>query len=245
MSTTPKSVGLSKEAEDAIEKCAQRIAGEKDGPYFRELLTELVQNHAIPSELLEHIPIPASEAGKTRFDQLYDAAMALVFPGYRRETLERLLGPSEERVGKLWRILLPEKFQMAHVMIRARTFQEAFALGCDYACRSSLRMFGKIPTDLTIRVSFMSERSLRRLLDIRWANRSSKRVQLKLVGREFTDRQLNGARLVALGHPKNPRHSVIKYTEKKDLDRVRDKKGLSRKSSVEHESYKKTADSEE
>jgi hypothetical protein len=230
---------LTPKIEEAVRRCAKRIAGAKDGQYFTELLTSLVLNHAIPVELLEHVPAPAGEVGKTRFDQLFDASMALVFPGYRRETLERLLGPTEERVGKIWRVLLPDRFQIAHVLIRARTFQEAFALGCDYACRASLRAFGKIPTDLTVRVSFMSERAIRRLLDIRWANRSSKRVQLKLIGREITDRQMNGARLIALGHPRSPKYSVVKYTERKDLDRVRKKKGLSRISSVEHESYER------
>lgn len=230
---------LSKEALDAIEECVQRIAAQKDAPYFRHMLTELVENHAIPAELLKHIPIPAGEAGKTRFDQLYDAAMSLVFPGYRRETLQRLLGPAEPIRGKIWRVLLPERFKMTHVLIRARTFQEAFALGCDYACRASLRMFGYIPVDLTIRVVFMSERAIRRMLDIRWANRSHKRMQLKLIGREFTERQIKGASLVALGHPKDTRYSIIKYTEKKDLDRIRQKCGLVRESAVEYESYRR------
>ena len=230
---------LPAEAAEAVEKCVGRVAARKDAPYFRYFLTELVANHAIPAAILDQVPVPAAEAGKTRFDQLYDAAMSLVFPGYRRETLERLLGPLEGRGGKVWRILLPDRFRMVHVLIRARTFQEAFSLGCDYACRASLRIFGKIPTDLTIRVVFMSERAIRRMLDVRWANKSNKRKELKLVGREFTERQLNGARLVALGHPKDARHSVVKYTEKKDLDRVRTSAGKTRTSAVEHESYRR------
>jgi hypothetical protein len=230
--------GLPAEAAEAVERCVVRMASKKDAPYFRHFLTELVANNALPAEILEHVPVPASEVGKTRFDQVYDAAMALVFPGYRRETLERLLGPLEGRGGKVWRVLLPERFRIAHVLIRARSFQEAFSLGCDYACRASLRAFGKVPVDLTIRVVFMSERAIRRMLDMRWANKHRKRQQLKLVGREFTDRQVNGARLVALGHPKDPKHSVVKYTEKKDLDKVRKSRGMTRTSSVEHESYR-------
>ncbi len=231
----------SQQVVDAVEACVSRMASKKDAPYFRHLLTELVTNHAIPAELLEHVPVPAGEAGKTRFDQLYDAAMALVFPGYRRETLERLLGPLDGRGGKVWRILLPDRFRMVHVLIRARTFQEAFSLGCDYACRASLRVFGRIPADLTIRVVFMSERAIRRMLDVRRANRANKRKELKLVGREFTDRQLKGARLIALGHPRDPRHSVVKYVDKKDLDRARRSAGTARVSAVEHESFRRPA----
>jgi len=240
MKDAPKApTKLPPEAVEAVEECVRRIAARKDAPYFRHFLTELVGNHAIPAGLLEHVPVPAAEAGKTRFDQLYDAAMSLVFPGYRRETLERLLGPLEGSGRKVWRILLPDRFRMVHVLIRARTFQEAFSLGCDYACRASLRIFGKIPTDLTIRVAFMSERAIRRMLDIRGANKSNKRKQLKLVGREFTERQLNGARLIALGHTKEARHSVVKYTEKKDLDRIRTHAGKTRTSAVEYESYRR------
>lgn len=223
---------------ESVDKCVDRISAKKEAPYFRQFLTELITNNAIPLELLEHIPVPVSEIGKTRFDQIYDAAIALVFPGYKRETLEKLLGPLDGKGGKIWRVLLPERFRIAHVLIRAKTFQEAFALGCDYACRASLRMFGTIPVDLTIRVVFMSERSLRRILDIRWANKNKKRLQLKLVGREFTAKQLNGARLLAMGHPKDPKYSIIKYVEKKDLDVIFSSRGLIRKSSIEQESHK-------
>jgi hypothetical protein len=230
---------ITQEEIQAIEECLKRMSAKKEAPYFRHLLTELIQNQAIPIKLLEQIPIPPGESGKTRFDQLYDASMALVFPGYRAATLEKLFGGEEFKGGKIWRVLLPEKFKMVHVLIRAKNFQEAFAFGCDYACRASLRMFGSIPVDLTIRVVFMSERAIGRMLDLRWANRNNRRQKLKLVGRELTEKQINGARLIALGHPKDPKYSVAKYADKKDLDKVRKYKGLTRYSMIEHESYKR------
>jgi hypothetical protein len=226
------------ELKDAVEKCIRRIAGPTEAAYLRVLLLEVVRNNAIPISLLDHIPAPAAEVGKTRFDQLYDAAVALVYPGYSKETLERLLGPVPKKGVKIWRVVLPEKFKIAHVLIRAESFQQAFALGCDYACRMSLRLYGRIPVDMTIRVIYMTERALRRHLELRWANRTSRRRKLKLEGREITQRQLNGVRLFALGSTKSPLYSVARYCEKKDLDRVRKFKGLSRESSVESESRK-------
>lgn len=227
------------EIERAIEACVARVATKKDAPYFRGLLSGLVANHSVPVELLEHVPVPSRDAGKTRFDQLFDAAMHLAFPGYRRETLERLLGPIEGKGTRIWRVLIPERFQVAQVLIRADTFPQAFALACDYVCRVSVRLYQKVPLDLTVRVMFMGERALRRYLSMRWASRTNKRRQLKLVGREFTYRQVNGARLAALGHPKDPTHSVVKYAEMKDLQRLRESRGVSRSSAVEAESHKK------
>jgi len=236
-----KSPDLPSDAEikEAVEKCVKRIAGPKEASYLRVLLLEIVRNQTIPMKLLEFIPMPAAEVGKTRFDQIYDAAMALILPGYTKETIEKLLGPSPGRNTKIWRIILPEKFKIAHVLIRADSFQHAFALGCDYACRMSLRLYGKISVDMTIRVIYMTERALRRHLELRWANRTSRRRKLKLVGREISQRQMNGVRLFALGSPKNSLYDVARYCEKKDLDRIRKTKGLSRESLVETESRRK------
>jgi hypothetical protein len=223
-----------------INRCLKRLRSGKDAPYFRSLLEAMVYQGVIPLDLLGTVPLPAQEAGKTRFDQLYAAAMTLVFPDYREETLRRFLGPDAKAdEGKIWRICFPEKFNLAHIFMRAETFQQAFALGCDYACRLSMRVFATIPADLTIRVMFVSERSLRRFLDMRWASKTHVRMQLKLVGREFTPRMLQGARLAALGRPSDPMHSIAKYAEIKDLGKIRKSKKLMRMSSVESESFRK------
>lgn len=226
--------------EDALRDCAKRASTPKERKYFLEMIRELVENNAIPLELLEHVPVGADKAGKTRFEQVYDAAMHLAFPGYNEKTTERLFGPrAKEMAGtKIWRIMLPAKFGLSHVLIRARTMQEAFALGSDYACRMSLRIHRKIPADLTVRVQFVSDSALRRILDIRWANRKNKRRQLGLVGREFTPKEVAGARRVAMGRPSQPCYSIFRYAEEKDLLRVL-KGGKTRISAVETESFRR------
>ena len=236
ISTTPPSKA---EIDRAIDLCVKRFGTRSDADYFRLLITELVKNQTIPIQLLEEIPVRAQKAGKTRFDQLYDAAMALVFPGYRKDTLVRLLGDEYRQGTKVWRIVFPTNLGISHILLRAETFQEAFALGCDYACRISLRKKAKIPVDLTIRVMFMSERALRRYLDMRWASRTLKRKQLKLVGRDLTPKQIHGARLAALGTPSQPMYRIARYAEMKDLQRIRESKGVIRESSVESESFRK------
>ena len=217
-----------------------KIMGPKDREYFRSMFQDLVNNHTIPLEMVKLIPVVPREAGKTRFDQIYGAAMALLFPEYEKKTLERLLGPSFIPGIKIWRVLVPESYGIAHVMIRARTYQEAFALGCDYACRISLRLYRKLPVDLTLRVMFMSERSIRRYLDVKWNNRKNVRKKKKLVGREISNKQLNGARISALGHPSRDDYSIVHYSERQDLARILKSRGIVRKSLVESESFSKT-----
>jgi hypothetical protein len=232
---------------DLLDKCLKRMTGSKDYIYFKQLLSKIIDGNSIPAELLETIPKTVIAAGKTRFDQLYDMAMYLVFPRYKEETLKKLLGPEVEIKNniKIWRIMLPDSFKMSHVLIRAHSYQSAFALGCDYACRMSLRIYGKIPTDMTIRVQFVSEKAIRRMLNLRWANRANKRKNLQLVGREYTGKELIGARLAAVGHPKQQHYSIARYAENKDLKRLLSKKDVARVSSVETEIFNKPKINEE
>lgn len=229
---------MTKEDLEKFEEYVDRVSSSKDRPYIKEALRDMVLNNTIPLKVLRDVPLPPRKVGKTRFDQLYAASMALVFPGYRETTLGRLLGPiGFDPEIKVFRAIFPEKFKITHILLRARTYQEAFALACDYACRVSLRLFKKIPPDLTIRVLFMSESSLRRHLSIREVTKTKKRQQLKMEGRQFTDKQLKGARLAALGPPSNPEYSIFKYSETKDLTRLRNS-GVTRTSSIETESYR-------
>lgn len=243
---SPRQKPLSKEEREeklqkALDEAVKRMAsGKREKEYFRPLLEDLVRNNAIPVELLSSVPERPSEVGKTRFDQLYDAAMDLAFPGYRKETLQRMLGPDQVRPGtKVWRVVFPEKFGLSHVLIRAETFQEAFALGCDYACRASLRTHRKIPSDLTVRVMIVTERALRRKLDMRWANRVKKQNHFKLEARIFTPKELAGARMAAMGHPKDPARRLARYVESKDLLTVAKRKGVTKTTVVEAEVIKK------
>jgi len=225
--------------DQAIEKCLKRFRGASEKQYMASLLKLLLMRNAIPLELLESVPASSKDTGKTRFDQLYDAAISLAFPSYRHETLERLLGPqaSITEQTKIWRVVLPPRFKLAHVLIRANSYQEAFALACDYACRASLRVHGKIPTDLTVRVMFVTEKAIRRRLDMRWANRVNKRRQLQLVGRMYSPKEIQGARLAAFGYPSNSNFRLARYVEVKDLGKIRKAKGLVRVSSVESEVF--------
>ena len=223
----------------AVEKCVRRFRGLKEKQYLSSLLRLMLVNNTIPIELLDSVPAPPSEVGKTRFEQLYDAAMSIAFPSYREETLEKLLGPkagvTEET--KIWRVILPPRFKMAHVLIRADSYQEAFALACDYVCRVSLRVNGKIPSDMTIRVMFVTEKAIRRRLEMRWANRVNKRRQLQLVGRVYSPKEVQGARLAAFGYPSHPNFRIARYLEMKDLGKIARTKNLIRISSVESEVF--------
>src|ERR1043165_1576601 len=109
---------LSCEVREALERASLRISGPKDRPYVLQLLTRVVENNAIPADLIDLIPIRAGSAQKTRFDQLYDAAMFLAFPSYRKETLQKLLGPDWEAKSKvkIWRVIFPESFGLSHVL---------------------------------------------------------------------------------------------------------------------------------
>jgi len=223
-----------------LEAFVRRVSSPKEREYVRVMLRELIENNAIPLDLLEWVPAPAGRAGKTRFDQLYDAAMCLAFPGYREETLGRLLGPTakDRPRTKIWRAMFPPKFRLSHVLLRASSFQEAFALGCDYACRMSLRLNRKIPVDLTLRIQFVSEKAVRRMLEMRWANRVKRRKQLQLVGRQYTPKEVMGARLVALGDPEKPEYSIAKYAEARDLRKILRERDRARVSSVETETFR-------
>lgn len=228
-----------KRQEALFEKHLKRMTSPSERPWVAEMLRDFLKNNVLNLDLLEFIPQSPINVGKTRFDQLYDAALSLVFPGYREQTLERLLGPTykDRPDTKIWRCIFPERFGLTHVMIRAASFQEAFALAADYACRMSLRIYRKIPTDLTVRVQFVSEKALRRTLDMRWANRVNKRNQLKMEGREFTPKEITGARLVALGHNLQSCYSIFHYMEARDLKRILKHKNQFRVSSVETETF--------
>ena len=77
---------------DYIDRCVLRMSGKQDEEYFRELLTEMVRNNAIPASILDSIPFHPTAVSKTKFDQIYDAALHLAFPEYSLSTLKKLLG---------------------------------------------------------------------------------------------------------------------------------------------------------
>lgn len=227
------------EVKRAVSEYSRRAFSHKERPEMEAMLFELVTKGILPLRLLEEIPAPPGKVGKTRFDQIYDAVMALVFPGYAEDTLRSLLGPDHGTDVKVWRVMFPPKFGLTHVLIRASSFQEAFALGCDYACRMSLKMERSIPTDLTMRVAFVSERGIRRMLQLRWYNKAAKRDKLKLVGRTYSSKEVTGARICALGRPEDRGFSIFKYVEAQDLRKILKERDELRLSAVENELFRK------
>lgn len=230
---------MSDDVRQKVAAYAKKIFSFKERPEFEAMLQELISNHALPLSLLDHIPAPPEQVGKTRFDQIFDAAMFLVFPGYEPETLQKLLGPDHDPNVKIWRVMFPPKFGLSHVLIRATSLQQAFALGCDYACRMSLRLDRKIPVDLTLRISFVSERAVRRALQLRWFNKVARRNKLKLVGRVFSSKEVTGARLVALGRPDRSPYAIFRYAEARDLRKILRERDEMRLSSVESEIFRR------
>jgi hypothetical protein len=222
---------------EVIQYLKKNIGLEKDTEYFKNMIVDLIINNAVPIELIKNVPQKALKIGKTRFDQLYDASMSLAFPSYGEDTLSKLISESTEDT-KIWRAIYPEKYKLSHVLIRAVSYQEAFALACDFGCRMSLRMYRTIPSDMTIKVSFMSEKAIRRYLKIKWANRLNKRRKLQLIGREFTAKEISGAKLIALGN-KDSKYSIVKYSEKIDLARISKNHGQTRVSKIEQESLRR------
>lgn len=233
--------------EEAISRYISRVGGDRDG-YIATLLRGLIREGSIPPKLLDSVPVRAAQAGKTRFDQAYDAASYLAFPSYSDNTLKKLFGPIEgDKETRLWKVMLPKRFKIAYAVVRATNFQDAFALGCDYACRVSLRLYHVIPEDLTVRVVFMSDSSVRRYLRVNMSNRKirmNKRSQKK--ERTVTAKQINGARICALGHPPgDPNRHIARYSDKKDLLRILHESEKVKTSKVITESFMKKTPFEE
>lgn len=216
---------LSEEEKNFIQKSLS-FMGSRYKEYYEPLLTEMVRNYTIPASLLSDVPKQPGDIGKTRFDQLYDASMELAFPGYSKQVIDELFGDGNANPFiRIWRVIIPQEYGIANVLIRAETYQDAFALACDYVCRTHLRIHGKIPSDISIRVMFMSDGSMRRFLSFRVANKMNGRKKYNLIGRELSLKQMYGARMFALGHLRNnPRRSLAKYVENKEMTRLKNTK---------------------
>lgn len=221
-----------------IDECVRRIGRPTDQEAFREILTALVENNAVPASLLTTVPQRSTKAGKTRFDQIFDACMFLAFPEYRPIVVDKAFGPTASPDMKLWRALFPKEYGLSHVVLRARSFQEAFALACDYACRLSLREKHRIPTDMSIRVQFMADISVARMLAIRKAVKDRTRLASNLRGRRYSAKAVIGARLVAIGRKDGNNYSIFKYAEDKDLKRIAELRAEVRVSAVEVETFR-------
>ncbi len=226
------------EAQKVIEECVRRIGRPTDRDAFREILTGLVKNNVVPISLLTTVPQRSGKAGKTRFDQIYDACMFLAFPDYKPLTRDRAFGPEAPEDMRYWRALFPKEFGLSHVILRACSFQQAFAFACDYACRLSLREHRRIPDDLSVRIQFVSDSQAARMLDIRQAVRHRTRIASNLRGRQYSAKDIIGARLVAIGRKEGDGYSIFKYAEDKDLKRIAELRAEVRVSAVDVETFR-------
>ena len=226
------------EREKAIEKCLRRIYPGRGREAFRDFLRGLLDQNALPLELLEDVPERLGKAGRTRFDQLYDACMFLAFPTYRGITNRKAFGPDAPGDMRLWRAIYPRELGVTHVVLRARSFQEAFALACDYACRLTLRDQKRIPVDLTVRVMFIGDYAVSRMVAIRHAVRGRTRSNRQTgPGRTFSRKDILGARLVAIGRKDGDAYSIFRYVEDRELKILFSKKGITRVSAVDIETF--------
>lgn len=215
--------------EEALKRYRKRV-GEQKYSYLEDLLRDLMKRSLFPIELLDKVPEPAYKSGITKFDQIYQAAMFFAHPQYSGYTHEQLTGSKEPSDLRVWQVIIPPGLGPNHVLIKANSYQEAFALGCDYVCRASLRVNKKIPTDLNIRVIYVTNRELKYMLKVKDQNKLKNRrkrehqSEKKKTYQKFSRRQIIGATAVALGHDKKSEmYSILKYIDKKELDIIQKK----------------------
>lgn len=232
-----KKLPRAKSPTELVEECVRKIASPKEREAFRDFVQSLLDKNALPADLLDVFQ-RAPAVGKARFDQFYDACMFLAFPEYRPMVKERAFGPTASQDLRFWRALFPKALGLSHVVLRATSYQEAFAFACDYACRLSLREHKRIPTDMTIRVIFMSDKSASRMLDIRHAVRDATRKASNLKGRKYSSKDIMGARIVAIGRKEGKNFSIFKYAERGDLKRIMSQRAEMRTSAVDIETFR-------
>jgi hypothetical protein len=226
------------EIETIIENRLKSLGSKTDKEYFKKFMNELVANKCLPPQLLNDIPVKSDISGKTRFDQLYDATMLLSYPEYSESVQTHLSEPPDPDM-KVWKAMFDRKYKVSSVLLKARSYQEAFGLAIDYLCRISLRLYQVAPLDATVRVAYCSEKFLRRYFAIRISSKQNRRALHNTKAKSFTPRQVNGARMAALGFPPSDgRRSIVKYSEYKDMLRMQ-KKGVNKTSAVLGESFKR------
>jgi hypothetical protein len=230
------------EQEQTLERHLKKHYRPEARAVFKSFFRRLLANGSLDIEHLKLVPNPVKDAKKTTFDQVFEACMEVAFPPYSEKLVADLFGPEYEksRDVKLWRCLFPKKFGITHVIVRAETFQQAFALASDYACRVSLRMYQKLPIDLTIRVSKMSSKALAETVRLRKANRKIKLRQRNQKGPAYTTKEILGARIVACGHNRQPEFRIFHDQEFYEWGELKNRARVIRASRIETETFEKS-----
>lgn len=216
-----------------------RMADVSDKQIWFDHIHTIIKKYKVPLEKLDLIPDTAIVVGKSRFDQLYDLCCYLSHIPYKEKTLHGFLGQDlkeEDRNIKLWRCFFNEELQIQNVIIRASSFQEAFARAADYGARVYFKLNKIIPRNMTVRVEYVRDLEVRALNLVRTANRVKTRNKKGLQSAESVERYENGLIIAALGHQSLSDYSIYKYVEKKDLKDLA-LRGIRRISHVEAERY--------
>ena len=209
--------------------------------YFEEMIADLIMNKKVPLEALNDLLESPVKTGITKFDRIYEVTGKLAYPDYS-EKLKKVSGLCGTM--KMWKVNTPQKYKVGHVLIKAESYQDAFALACDYVLRIHLRLFHELPYDLTVKVTYCSEKFLRKHYGVKEINKKRQRQIRNTKDREFTERQIKGLALSALGHPPNdPKRSIARYHDKTDIDILR-KRGVTKSTAIEKESFYKDIDNE-
>jgi hypothetical protein len=222
-----------------IDQVLHRLSDVSDKDIWFDHLYKMIIKYKLPVEKLDEVPDTAIEIGKSRFDQIYDMCSYLAFPPYKEKTVMGFMGPDVEGEAlntKIWRCYFNEELEIQSVLIRATSFQEAFAKASDYGARVYLKLNKIVPRDMTIRVVYVTNTEVVTINNIRRMNRNKTRKLKGLKEAEKIDRHENGIVVAALSHQNNPEYSIYKYIEKKDLKDLA-LRGIRRISFVEAETY--------
>jgi hypothetical protein len=206
-----------------VRKACDRISYIRDKKTLEIVLLRMIESGSLPVRSLECLPIPSSISGKSRLDQIYEMCIAWKFPPYREGTSMLI---SSDRSIRFWKIIFPKRMKSPSILVKAKTYQEAFGMACDYSCRFSLFMTGKIPTDLTVRVKSVSDEEALKMGLLRKMNRKKS---------SSGSRHMYGIRVCAIGPKSGSDYSLFKYMELQDLKSIRVKRGETRISSVDSE----------
>lgn len=214
-----------------IDMIIDKISRNKKEKVFWKQYLEKIQSAGYNLDLYLRYLNKPSDSMMTRIDQIYEISHLIEFPLYSDDTLSSIFGDKYNNNVRIWRIILPKDLKYMNVLIRAASFQEAFAYANDYACRTSLNMHGKIFPDMTIRVKYVKENEIRKILQIRKSN--SGKI------RKTTPRQVFGKRICAIGSILDSNYSIMKYIEYKDLKVLRDVFGKARINCIETEIHRR------
>jgi len=218
----------------AMKKHLGIVTDQKEREAWARLLVRVASNKILSQSDIENLPESSLKTRVTRFDHLYRVCYLKTFPDYSETVNKEMLGGGGDNPKlKLWKVIYPKSLGVANILIRAKDYREAFAKGCDYACRVHLRVNGMIPRDLTLRVKYVTPSQATEIMSVRSEVRKKHKKKSSKI-----PRQIYGLQIAAMGiHDReNEEWSIFRYSESKDLSTLR-MFDIERESSVDRESF--------